>query len=452
MARASPIRLMEEVRLLLGLAWPAIITNLSWAIMQAIDVSILGHLGADELGVLGGARTLFFLAIVIGISAISGVSPYTSYAFGARDESGVSSCFRSGLTLSVIVGCAGSGLLIFFPAMLLSLLGISPDLVVASTSVVVSMAIGLPALMIASTASMVLEATGRPVRITIVNLALLPVNTWLAWKWSGGIPGLPGAGPVGVAAATSVSIWMGAAILVFLAWRAVPPRKGGLVTGMKPWSAEIGRLARFGLPPALAAALQLAGVTYLTSFSTRLGSYSAAAFQIILSVQALFSVVFIGLAVATGVRVGLAYGARDTEMLWYRARLAAGICCLSGSIIALLCFAASRKIAAAFSEDATIIPLAASALEAITPYFLAGGLQAVFGSVLLATGNQITASVNNSLAVIVTISTGYAFVSNGFGVAGLAMGLGSGAAFALTLHLCRIAWASKHGLPALADV
>ena len=162
-----------------------------------------------------------------------------------------------------------------------------------------------------------------------VNLVMLPVNALLAWAWVGGHLGLPALGAVGAAYATAAVSWAGAAAMIALIWTL--PRAGERRIrdfGRRRCAARspaCRALAWFGLVPAIGAALELAGFSWLMVLSTQLGNAAAGAFQAMLSIHNLVFALSMGFGSAAGVRVGNAVGAGGRGQAWPRAMIAAGL-------------------------------------------------------------------------------------------------------------------------------
>ncbi|MEI9927851.1 MAG: MATE family efflux transporter [Sphingomonas sp.] len=96
------------------------------------------------------------------------------------------------------------------------------------------------------------------------------------------------------------------------------------------------RLLAFGIVPALASGLELAGFSILIALSTRLGDAAAHAFAIVFAVHNVTFGVAIGLGSAAGVRVGNAVGEGRPERALPRALIAAGLSALATGTLAAL--------------------------------------------------------------------------------------------------------------------
>jgi multidrug resistance protein, MATE family len=175
-----------EARRLLALAWPIILSGLNWTLMQIIDVAVVGHYGTDDLAALGASRTLTFIAIVLGISALTGVLVFTAQADGGGRLKETGDDFRSGLMLGTALGAVVMIVLGGWAEELLALIDVEPALRAPAARVVEAMAIAFPAQLAFYAASYFLEGISRPRSVMTVNLLMLPLNAVLAWAWVGG--------------------------------------------------------------------------------------------------------------------------------------------------------------------------------------------------------------------------------------------------------------------------
>ena len=434
-----------EARRILRLAWPIMLTSLNWTLMHLIDVVVVGHYGTGELAALAASRTVTFISIVIGFAGLSGVLVYVSRADGAGDLPQTGEVFRSGLMLGLLVSAAATGLLLVWAEPMLRMVGVAEDLNAPGAAVVRAMALAFPAQFLLAATSYFLEGISRPRRVMATYLSTLPLNALLAWAWVGGHLGLPALGAVGAAYATASASTSGAALMLLLCWTL--PRAEG--RGVRDWSAAairrslawLPRLAWFGLVPAIAAALELAGFAWLMALSTRLGDAAAAAFQVMLSIHNLAFALSLGFGSAAGVRVGNAVGAGERDAAWPRALIAGGLSLLLLGALSLALVLGAAAAVWPFSDDPQVLVLAASMLAIMAAFLVFDGLQYVFGSALRSLGEQVWAGLNGIVGFfLVTGGLGWWLVRSGSGPDGLAWAAGIGMLVAGVLQFGRLAW------------
>ena len=442
---------IAEAKRILRLAWPIMLTALNWTAMHLIDVVVVGHYSTIELAALAAGRTLTFITIVMGISALSGILVHVSRADGGGRLAETGDVLRSGLMLGLAIGLAAMTILIAWGEPLLHLVGVAETLVSPGAAVVRAMALAYPFQFILVAASYFLEGISRPRRVMTVNLAMLPFNALLAWAWVGGHLGLPALGAVGAALATATISACGA-VLVLILCRTLPDARDRRVldssgAALRRALAGVPRLAWFGLVPAIAAGLELAGFSWLMALSTRLGAAVAGAFQVMLMIHNIGFALSMGFGSAAGVRVGNAVGAGERDQAWPRALIAGGLSSLIlGALSVLFVFAAPQAVWP-FSDDAEVRSLAASMLAVLAAFLVFDGLQYVFGAALRSLSEQVWAGINGIIGFfIVTGGLGWLLVRRGWGPDGLAYAAGIGMLVCGLLQFGRFAWVLRRDL------
>lgn len=437
-----PIR--DEARRTLALAWPVILTSLNWTLLHLTDIVFVGMTGTHETAAFGGSRTLSYIVVMIEIGALTGILVYAARADGARDGPATGRIFREGLLLATVLSTIGAAPLYFGAEALLRLAGVADGLIPKASRVVEIMALAMPAQLIIIAASNFLEGISKPRRVMIVNLSILPANALLAWAWSGGHLGLPRLGAAGAALATATCLWAGAvAMLVAVLtvgdarardlyrWRAgdIP----AIVTGAL-------RLAGFGLVPAIASGLELAGFAWLIALSTQLGDVPTHAFQIIFSLHNLTFGFALGFGSAAGVRVGNAVGAGMPEEARRRTMVALAMALAAMLFWILVYGLGSRIIVGAFPAEPAVHAIALMMLAIWLPWILFDGAQIVFTYALRSLGDQVVAGINNITAFfLVTGLTGWLLVQAGWCTDALVIASGAGMVTAALLNGLRFA-------------
>lgn len=431
--------LIDETRRILALAWPVMLTSLNWTILSVTDIVVVGYTGTNEVAALGASRALTFITIVAGLAWLAGILVFTARAEGADDLPETGATLRAGLVLAWALGLIGALGLALFAEPALAMLGVAPALLDPAARVARVMALAFPSQLTIIAASFFLEGIARPRRVMTVNLAMLPLNALLAWALSGGHLGLPALGAVGAAVATASVSLLGAIAMLAVAWTA-PEADARKIRdrSLAAWAVAITgamRLARFGIVPAIASGLELAGFSILIALSTDFGPVSAHAFQIVFAVHNVTFGVALGLGSAAGVRVGNAVGAGEPAQAIPRTLIAAALAGLCTGAMALLIVLAREPIVAAFPAAPGVHAIALAMLPAWAPFILFDGVQVVIVAALRSLGRQVAAGVNSILAFfVVTGGAGWLLVRSGVGPIGLVYASGIGMVAAAVLH------------------
>ena len=99
------------------LSLPAMLAQLSSILMQYIDATMVGRLGADDSAAIGLVSTTLWLFWGVGSAMTSGYSVQVAHKIGAKDYSGARSVLRQGITSSLLFsfGMGLLGVLIAYP-------------------------------------------------------------------------------------------------------------------------------------------------------------------------------------------------------------------------------------------------------------------------------------------------------------------------------------------------
>lgn len=433
-----------ETRRLLALAWPVVLTSLNWTLLQVTDVMVVGLVATEEVAALGASRALGFVGIVAGLSWLSGVLVMASRADGAGDLPRTGGVLREGLVLGLLLGVAIGGLFLVAAEPLLALVGVAADRIDESARVVRAFAIAFPFQLVNVAAAFFLEGVSRPGRVAAVNLSVLPVNAVLAWALSAGHLGLPALGAVGAALATSIASLLGAAGMVASALTLPRARTREVRRIDRAAWAGVPRgvvaLAAFGLVPAIASGLELAGFSILIALSTQLGDVAAHAFQIVFSIHNVTFAIAIGLGSAAGVRAGNAVGEGQPAAAIPRTLIAVGLAIGALGLLVLILRATAPGIVALFPATAPVHVLGTAMLAVWAPFIVFDGIQVVLMYALRSLGDQVVAGVNSILAYfIVSGGLGWWLVHQGMGPMALVWASGLGMVAAAVLHGGRFA-------------
>ncbi|WP_147037087.1 MATE family efflux transporter, partial [Sphingomonas aquatilis] len=199
-------------------------------------------------------------------------------------------------------------------------------------------------------------------------------------------------------------------------------------------------LAAFGLVPAIASGLELAGFSILIALSTQLGDVAAHAFQIVFSIHNVTFAIAIGLGSAAGVRAGNAVGEGQPAAAIPRTLIAVGLAIGALGLLVLILRATAPGIVALFPATAPVHVLGTAMLAVWAPFIVFDGIQVVLMYALRSLGDQVAAGVNSILAYfIVSGGLGWWLVHQGMGPMALVWASGLGMVAATVLHGGRFA-------------
>jgi len=336
------VAILDEARLsrsVLRMAWPVIVNQVSFTMVQLVDTLLVGHLGKDALAGVGLGSIVFWIPqsgiFAVGVGAIAVVA--RNVGAGQRERASVTAA------MALMMGLAWGVLLALVMALaadpLLRVMGAEPAARSEGVTWMRAASIGFPlsAMLYAGSAS--LTGAGDTRTPMIIMLIVNMVNAAVAYTLINGPGPFPELKVLGSGlGATSAGISGAALVLLALA-----AGRGGLqlqrLAELRPDPAEMKRILNVGLAAGLEnLQFNLAFLVY-TRIIASLGSAALAAHRVTLSVEGLAFNPGFALGVAAATLVGQSLGAGRPDLAERSARIAllwATIIMTSMGIILLL--------------------------------------------------------------------------------------------------------------------
>ncbi len=386
----APASFGATLHRLLRLAWPIVVARLGIQTMGLVDAVVVGRFSARELSwhALGWAPTNIILTGAIGL--LVGVQVMTARRVGEGRPELAGAVLRRGLLYALWLGIGSTVLLVAAGDRLMFALRLSPDLAVGSGRAMRVFALSLTPYLLGCVLSFWLEGLGRPGpgmraiwAANVLNLALNPLFVPGTW-------GLPAMGAVGAGWATLGARTLYVGWLLWHVWRMPDARALG-VFGRAPREPDAAReQRRIGYGAGASYLVEAGAFAGMNVVAGWLGALEVGAWAILLNFSALVFMIPLGVAGATAVLVGAAYGAGDAEGV-VRATaagcLAVVVCALAVTLLTLFGAAA---VASAYAGDPRLVALTAGSLVLAAPFFAPDAVQAVLAQALRARADVLT--------------------------------------------------------------
>jgi MATE family multidrug resistance protein len=365
---------------LLNLALPVVVVQVGLMLMGVVDSIMVGRVSAAALAGVALGNVYFFAFAIFGVGVVMALDPVVAQVVGARDEPAIARAVQRGLLLSLLLTVPASVPLLF-AGPLLTLLGQPADAVPIAHGYVLRMIPGVFPFFAFIVFRQTLQAMGRLRPIVWLTVLANLLNTLLDWTMVYGHWGMPAMGANGAAWATTISRWAMVLGLLAVAW----PDLHGHLRALHPEvlrTAPLRRMLAIGAPIGVHMQLEFGVFGGVGLLMGRLGTDAVAAHQIALNLASLTFMVPLGVSAAATVLVGRAVGQGRPRQVraaaW--AALIVGVafmCCT-----ALVFTSVPTLLAQLYSNDATVVALAATLLPIAGVFQVFDGLQAVSAGVL----------------------------------------------------------------------
>ncbi|MER8962885.1 MATE family efflux transporter [Mesorhizobium sp. M0701] len=388
-ARAPENLWRREIRAMLALAWPMVLTNLGQTAMTATDVMMMGRLGPDTLasGALGA--NLYFMPLIFGLGLMLATSPMMATELGRRRHSvrDLRRTVRQGLWLAILI-CIPIWALLWHGESVLLAMGQEPALAHQAGIYLRWLEWAVLPFFGYIVLRSFISALERPGWALIIVFVAVACNAFFNWLFMFGNLGIQSMGIAGSGLATTLSstlMFAGMAAVVMLEtkfrryrlfgrfWRADWPRFKGLL--------------RLGLPIAGLLAFEVTIFNAAAFLMGLIDAASLAAHAIAIQIASITFMVPLGLNQAVTVRVGLAHGAGNPEGVsragWTAYVVGVSFMALMGLVMILW----PHLLIGAFIDlgnpaNAEVVALAASFLAFAALFQVFDGAQAVASGML----------------------------------------------------------------------
>jgi MATE family multidrug resistance protein len=369
--------LASQLRVLLALGIPVVLSELGWMAMSVVDTIMVGHLGPVSIGAVGLANACYYSPALLGIGVLLGLDTRVSQAFGAGDFDECHRWLAQGIYLACIYAplCMAG---VWFIPFAYGLLHVNP-IVAPSTAIYLRILNwGTLPLLIYAGFRRYLQGVGKVKPVMFALLSANLVNWGGNWLLIYGHLGAPRMGLPGSALSTCLARVYMAGVLVYAAWRNEHQRGHGLFThwpGIQ-W-ARLRNLLALGLPSAGQIVLEVGAFGAATIMAGSLTADVLAAHQIVLNWASVTFMVPLGLSAGTAVAVGHAIGSKrfaDARRLGW---LGIAIAVVFMTIAAAAFLIIPVPILHVYSHDAGVIRNGVRLLVLAAAFQIFDGIQSV---------------------------------------------------------------------------
>ena len=371
----EPMTLGQQLNLTVQLSIPSILAQLSSILMQFIDASMVGSLGAEASASIGLVSTTTWLFMGLCSAAATGFSVQVAHLLGAKDPESARSVLRQALstviTFSLIltaIGCAISGPL---PGWL----GGGESILGDASGYFLIFILSLPAMQLNVLGSGMLRSRGNMKIPSILNIMMcfldvifnffliFPTRDISIFGMDIRAPGA-GMGVEGAALGTALAMAVTASMMLYyLCFRSqeldIAHHKGSFRLTSKCLKNAVG----IGIPMGLERVIMCGAQIMSTVIVAPLGTVAIAANSFAITAESLCYMPGYGIADAATTLVGQSIGARRKELTWRFARITVFMGMAVMAVMGVVMYIAAPAIIGIMTPVPEVTELGASVLR-----------------------------------------------------------------------------------------
>ncbi|MGD0912785.1 MAG: MATE family efflux transporter [Terracidiphilus sp.] len=384
-----------ELRTLVALAIPVVLSELGWTAMGMVDTIMVGRLGPAAIGAVALGNVVCYTPSLFGIGLLLGLDTVVAQAYGRRDHDechrwlaqGVYLAFAATPFIMLLLVAAGIGF---------THIGITAEVAAPASQYLRLLLWGTLPLLLYSGTRRYLQAVGQVRVVTATYLFANLINWFGNWVLIYGKLGFPALGVRGSAISTVVSRTFMAVALLAFAWRYERRRGHPLFRHWAgPQLARLKELARLGLPAGGQILMEVGAFGLATIGIGYITPVALATHQIVLNYASMTFMVPLGISSAAAVSVGHAIGAGDPAHArragWLSMALGAGFMILA----AIAFLAIPVPLVEVYTHDPRVLAVGPTLFAIAAAFQIFDGIQTVSTGALRGLGETRVPMVAN---------------------------------------------------------
>jgi MATE family multidrug resistance protein len=366
-----------ELRDLVALAVPVVLSELGWMAQGVVDNIMVGRLGPEAIGAVSLGNAVYYTPCLFGIGLMLGLDTLVSQAYGRQDHDECHRWLAQGVYLACII-TPPLMLLIWAMSHFFTRFGVTPSVAEPASSYLLILGWSTLPLLLYGCTRRYLQGVGQ-VRVITVTYILANLLNWGGnWVLIYGKLGFPALGVDGSAISTCVARVAMAAALLGFAWRYERTRGHPLFRHWAgPQRDRLKTLVKIGAPAAGQILLEV-GAWNLSTFSAGyLNPVALATHAIALNYASISYMVPLGVSAAAAVSVGHAVGARNPARARRAGWLALGLGTSFMICAGIVFLVAPKPLILLYTHDPSVLLVAPTLFWVAAAFQVFDGIQTV---------------------------------------------------------------------------
>ena len=380
--RRRALLFAHELRALMRVAGPLIVSQLGGIAMNVTDTIMVGPLGAQSLAGAGLGNAVFMATLMVCTGTLMGMSPLVAQSYGAGDRAECRRVLVQGLWLAALLAVPMT-VISLFGLPIARALGQPEPVARLAGGYLFAIAWGVPPMLLFMAFRQYLDGMGltRPaMAMTFIGVAVnVAGNILLIYGFQLHIPLLgtwtvPAGGLAGSGWSTTLVRWaMLAAMVVYvLRRRDLAPFAG---VSLKPAAARLRRMVVIGAPIGGQLAAEVGVFSFAVVLMGWISPVAQAAHQVTINIASATFMVALGTSLAGTIRVGQHVGAGSRRGVHRAVLTTYAVSTVFMTLCALAFLLAPRGLLGLFTRDPAIVSMGLGMLGMAAAFQVFDGAQ-----------------------------------------------------------------------------
>lgn len=366
----------SELKSVLHLGWPMVLTQLFIMATGFLDTAMAGHYSSVDLAGVSLGGSILWPVFLLLTGMTMALTPITSQLRGANKLGEVGHQLRQGLWICLFTSTALVAVMLN-AAPIYAWAGVDADAGVIAAEYLNAVAWGTPPVVFYVALRHVSEGLGHTRPPMVIAASILPLNACLNYAFIYGKFGFPELGGVGCGWSTAIVFWVELGLMLIVIRLPYFKQTGLFKTFEWPVAKTVASIMKIGTPIGLSVFLEMAVFSVIAILVARIGVNEVAANTIAGNLNWLTFVIPMSLGSAASIRVGFHVGARNlraartTSASVYKFSIGYAL------VVSALLITFRYTLIGIYTTDPAVIDIAATLLIFIAVYQLVDDSQAV---------------------------------------------------------------------------
>ena len=411
----------------LHLALPIVGSQVGHTLVHMADSIIVGHFtDTTQLAAVSLVNSIFILIMVIGLGISYGLTPLIAQENGRQNYEECGKLLSNSLIINIVIGVFLYGLVHFGVLLVIDHLDQTPAVVAYSKPYLGLLSVSIIPLLIFQTFKQFAEGLGFTKQAMFVSIWGNALNITLGIIFVKGMFGIKPMGVSGVGLSTLIDRLLMAVVMCVYVLRSKHFKKY-LVSFKATFFDKVRaiKITKIGAPVAMQYSFEISAFSGAAVLIGTIGAVEQAAHQIAISLSAMTYMMASGVASAATIKTGTNFGKKNFDDLRKSAIASYHVILLFMTCTAIIFVAAHQIMPFIYTEDLSVVAIAAQLLIIAGFFQLFDGTQVVGLGVLRGLGDVNVPTFITFLAYwVVGIPVGYLLgFKFGLGVNGIWYGL-----------------------------